>query len=93
MPSASLTGLTGGGPAIYEAVHGSAPDIAGRGIANPIGTILSLAMMFDYGVHRPDLARRLEAAVEHTLTAGVFTADLGGDAGTKQVTDRVIAEL
>ena len=93
LPSASLSGLEGGGPAIYEPVHGSAPDIAGQGIANPFGMILSVAMAFDYSLARPDLARRIEAAVERTLAAGVLPADLGGRAATSEVTKRVILEM
>lgn len=97
LPSASLTRLAPKGapcgPGIYEAVHGSAPDIAGRGIANPIGTILSVAMIFDYGMGRPDLASEIEAAVEKTLEAGILTPDLGGDRGSAAVTAAILGHL
>lgn len=94
LPSASLAGLPPDGeparPGIYEPVHGSAPDIAGQGIANPYGTILSVAMMFEYGFARPEIAHRIEHAVERTLSTGSRTPDLGGDAGTAEVTHEVI---
>lgn len=94
LPSASLAGLPPDGepakPGIYEPVHGSAPDIAGQGIANPYGTILSVAMMFEYGFARPGIACRIEHAVARTLEAGPRTPDIGGDAGTAEVTNAVI---
>ena len=94
LPSASLAGLPPEGeranPGIYEPVHGSAPDIAGQGIANPHGTILSVAMMFEYGFALPTLARRIVSAVEYTLETGPRTPDIGGDAGTVEVTNAVI---
>ncbi len=94
LPSASLTGLPPEGepakPGLYEPVHGSAPDIAGQGIANPYGTILSVAMMFEYGFALPALSRRIEHAVEHTLATGPRTPDLGGEAGSAAVTHAVI---
>jgi len=97
LPSASLHRLppAGGrsGPGIYEPVHGSAPDIAGKGVANPLGTILSVAMLLDYGLGRPDLARRVEGAVERTLGEGVLPADLGGTARSADVTRAVLAHL
>jgi 3-isopropylmalate dehydrogenase len=97
LPSASLARLAPAGercgPAIYEAVHGSAPDIAGKGVANPIGTILSVAMLCDYGLGRPDLARRVEAAVESVLAAESLTPDLGGTASTNDVTRRILEQL
>ncbi|MCP4389576.1 MAG: 3-isopropylmalate dehydrogenase [Gammaproteobacteria bacterium] len=93
LPSASLHGLNSGKPAIYEPVHGTAPDIAGRGIANPIGTVLSVAMMFEYGLQRTDLARRIENAVEQCLQAGTLTADLGGNASTDQVAEKILSAL
>ena len=77
-------------PGLYEPVHGSAPDIAGEGIANPHGTILSVAMMFEYGFALPALARRIERAVERTLATGPRTPDLGGEAGSAAVTHAVI---
>ncbi len=93
LPSASLHGLDSGRPTIYEPVHGTAPDIAGQGIANPIGTILSVAMLFDYSMQRKDLAQRIENAVENCLLAGVISADLGGNAGTDQVCEKILSAL
>jgi len=93
LPSACLCGLPQPRErcaAIYEAVHGSAPDIAGQGIANPIGTLLSVAMMWEYSFARPDLARRIEAAVESAIEAGHRTPDLGGTATTDGLTNAVI---
>jgi len=78
---------------IYEPVHGSAPDIAGQGIANPIGMILSVAMMLNYSFARPDLADRVERSVEVALKKGIRTPDLGGTDGTKTVTEAILAEL
>jgi tartrate dehydrogenase/decarboxylase/D-malate dehydrogenase len=80
-------------PSMFEPVHGSAPDIAGRGVANPIGQIWSGAMMLDHLGH-PDAGRQLMAAVETVLAdGGPRTPDLGGDATTGQVTDAVVAAL
>ncbi len=94
LPSACLAELPLGGrsqkPAIYEPVHGSAPDIAGQGIANPLGTILSAAMLLDYSAGEVICARKIEAAVEATLNEGYATPDLGGRHGTQQMTDAVI---
>jgi 3-isopropylmalate dehydrogenase len=73
LPSASLDEA---GKGMYEPIHGSAPDIAGRGIANPLGTILSLAMMLRYSLSRPDLAERIEAAVRKVLDQGLRTGDI-----------------
>ena len=97
LPSACLPGLTGeglaAGPGIFEPVHGSAPDIAGRGIANPVGAILSVAMLLRYAAGRADLCRAVEAAVEACLAAGARTPDLGGTATTDEMTDRILAAL
>ena len=92
LPSVGRSGVrsTGG---IFEPSHGSAPDISGKGIANPMGTILSVAMMFDYALGRPDLAQAIEVAVEQTLQSGAMTPDLGGVSGTTEVTDAVIHYL
>jgi 3-isopropylmalate dehydrogenase len=90
LPSASLGG---DGPGLFEPVHGSAPDIAGRGIANPLATFLSVAMLLRDGLGLEAEAAAVERAVEATLGAGIRTADLGGDAGTDEVTDAVLAEL
>ena len=94
LPSACLSDLPANGrsenPALYEPVHGSAPDIAGQGKANPIGTILSTAMMLEYSAGRPRLAQRIDAAVDAALEAGFATPDLGGSHSTQQMTDAVI---
>lgn len=76
LPSASLCGS---GPGVYEPVHGSAPDIAGRDMANPLGTILSLALMFRHAFHLETEARRIEERVQDVLALGYRTADLAGD--------------
>lgn len=90
LPSASLGPGTKG---LYEPVHGSAPDIAGQGIANPLATVLSAAMMLRYSLGAPEAADRLDAAVEAVLGSGARTRDLGGDLGTTAVTDRLLAAL
>ena len=90
LPSASLGS---GGPGLYEPIHGSAPDIAGKGIANPIGTILSVALMLRYTFHLENEARQIEAAVEAVIAAGQVTTDLGGPLNTRQATDAIIARL
>ncbi len=92
LPSASI----GERHAMYEPIHGSAPDIAGRDVANPLATILSLAMMLRYSLDRDDLADRVELAVERTLDAGARTADLaaGGKAlSCSAMGDAVCAQL
>jgi 3-isopropylmalate dehydrogenase len=88
-PSASLSD---GGPGLFEPVHGSAPDIAGRGIANPAAMLRSTALMLEHGLALPDEARRLEAAVESAL-ASTPTPDLGGSARTSEFGDAVLKEL
>jgi len=86
-------GNIGKDAAIFEAVHGSAPDIAGKGIANPLALVLSAAMMLDHVGHQ-DKARRIRDAVDHTLvTDNVRTGDLGGKANTKEFTKAIIARL
>lgn len=72
---------------------GSAPDIAGQGIANPVGTILSAAMMLRYSLGRPAEAALIEKAVAKMFDDGLRTKDLGGRSGTKEVGDKVVAEL
>ncbi len=72
LPSASL----GGGPGLFEPVHGSAPDIAGKGIANPIGAILSVAMLFRFGLKQPQAAEIIERAVDEVAERGFRTADI-----------------
>ena len=91
LPSAAL-GLTGA-PGLYEPIHGSAPDIAGKGVANPCAAILSLGMALRYSLARPDLADRVDAAVSAALDAGARTADLGGTLGTAAMGDAVLAHL
>ncbi len=78
--------------AYFEPVHGSAPDIAGQGIANPIGAILSAAMLLDHVVC-PESARRVEAAVHHALNDGILTRDLGGETTTDGMTAAIIERL
>jgi len=87
--SASLGEL---GPGIFEPVHGSAPDIAGHGIANPTGALRSVALMLRYAAGEHDLADRLEQAVDTELT-GTPTRDLGGTATTAEFTDAVLRGL
>ena len=79
-------------PSLFEPVHGSAPDIAGKDIANPTGAILAAAMMLDW-LGEAAAARRIETAVERTLTSGERTPDLGGRLTTTAFTERVIAAL
>jgi 3-isopropylmalate dehydrogenase len=88
-PSASLSD---GGPGIFEPVHGSAPDIAGLGIANPAAMLRSTALMLEHGLGRPEEARALEAAVEDAL-ATAPTPDLGGAATTAEFGDAVLRAL
>jgi 3-isopropylmalate dehydrogenase len=90
LPSASLGA---GRPGLFEPVHGSAPDIAGRGIANPLATILSVALMLRHGMHRDEEAARIESAVDRALDAGLRTRDLGGTATTADATRAVMEEL
>ena len=78
---------------LYEPIHGSAPDIAGRGLANPMATILSAAMMLRHSFGREAEAARIEAAVARALADGVRGGDLGGEAGTSAVGDAVLARL
>ncbi len=87
LPSASLGS---GGPGLYEPVHGSAPDIAGQGIANPIATCLSAAMMLRYSLDCAAGADQIEAAVAQLLEAGHRTRDIGGDLNTGQVSDLLL---
>ena len=90
MPSASHSE---NGPSLYEPIHGSAPDIAGLGIANPISMILSVAMMLRDSFGRYEDANRIEDAVEATLAAGILTRDIGGQASTKEMTEAIIERL
>ena len=98
LPSASLGA---GGPGLFEPVHGSAPDIVGKGTANPLATFLSVAMMLRHGLDRPADAAAVESAVDAVLERGLRTPDLAGDAapskeievGTEEMTDAVLEEL
>ena len=89
---AASASLGADGPGIFEPVHGSAPDIAGRGVANPTAMLRSVALALELGLGRPDDARRLEAAVESAL-ATAPTPDLGGTATTREFGDAVLAAL
>jgi 3-isopropylmalate dehydrogenase len=91
LPSASL-GLDGS-PGVFEPVHGSAPDIAGQGIANPLAMFLSAAMMLRHGLDLPDAAGSVESAVDKALDQGLRTPDLGGSATTAEATEAVLAHL
>jgi 3-isopropylmalate dehydrogenase len=106
LPSASLG--ADGAPGLFEPVHGSAPDIAGKGIANPLATFLSVAMMLRHGLDRPDDAARIETAVDTVLERGLRTPDLAAgtlakppmpdvpaevEVGTAEMTDAVLAAL
>jgi 3-isopropylmalate dehydrogenase len=94
LPSASLGG---DGPGLFEPVHGSAPDIAGQGIANPLATFLSAAMMLRHGLQIDDAARAIESAVDAVLERGLRTPDLASDGeqavGTEEMTSAVVEGL
>ncbi len=90
LPSASLGES---GPGLYEPIHGSAPDIAGKGIANPIGTILSTAMMLRYSLKQETEAAAIEKAVDKVITLGARTADIAGKLTTRQMADEIINHL
>jgi 3-isopropylmalate dehydrogenase len=106
LPSASLG--ADGAPGLFEPVHGSAPDIAGRGVANPLATFLSVAMMLRHGLGGPDEATRIEEAVDAVLEEGLRTPDLAGgtvaaaplpevpreiEVGTAEMTEAVLKRL
>ena len=91
LPSAALGDE--GRPGLYEPVHGSAPDIAGKGLANPCASILSLAMALRYSLGAPDAALRVEQAVERALDDGARTQDLGGRLSTREMGDAILARL
>jgi 3-isopropylmalate dehydrogenase len=96
LPSASLGGegaAGSAGPGVFEPVHGSAPDIAGQGVANPLAMFLSAAMLLRHGLGLEREATAVESAVERALEAGLRTPDLGGDAGTAQATRAVLENL
>jgi 3-isopropylmalate dehydrogenase len=85
--------LGGEGPGLYEPIHGSAPDIAGKGIANPLGTILSAAMMLRYSFKLEKEAGTVEAAVDQAIEDGCRTLDLGGSLTTSQMADEIIQRI
>ena len=89
-PSASLGA---GGPGLYEPVHGSAPDIAGQDLANPIGAVLSVALMLSHSLGLDQEAAVVEAAVDTALADGARTADLGGDLGCRAMSAAIIDHL
>jgi 3-isopropylmalate dehydrogenase len=98
LPSASLSEASNGVASnrrmgLYEPIHGSAPDIAGKGIANPVGTILSAAMMLRYSFNLEQEACAVEKAVDLAITNGARTTDLGGRLNTRQMADEVIKYL
>lgn len=94
LPSASLRAGEGERRfGLYEPVHGSAPDIAGRGTANPVGMLLSVALMLRWSLGRPDLAVKLEAAVNAVMAAGYLTPDLAPTPGASVGTDDVVAAV
>jgi 3-isopropylmalate dehydrogenase len=94
LPSASLNAK---GQGLYEPSHGSAPDIAGKGIANPLATILSVAMMLKFTLNQPEAAARIEAAVEQVLASGLRTTDIWSEgctrASTREMGDAVVAAI
>ena len=77
---------------MFEPVHGSAPPLAGKNVANPIGAILSSALMLDY-LGRSGEARRIEAAVEQAVQAGEVTRDVGGSLGTREAGEAILKRL
>lgn len=90
LPSASL----GSGKAgLYEPIHGSAPDIAGRGLANPFGMLGSVGMMFEYSLGMREVARQIELAIWNAVSAGQCTLDIGGNLRTDEAADAVIGML
>ena len=90
LPSASLGD---GGVGLYEPIHGSAPDIAGKGVANPIGAILSAAMLLRHSLSLEAEASQIELAVSDVLDGGLRTADLGGTLATREMTDAIIDRI
>jgi 3-isopropylmalate dehydrogenase len=104
LPSASLGGearspgrspgkQSSPSPGLFEPVHGSAPDIAGRGVANPLAMFLSAALMLRHGLGLASAATAVESGVEGALAAGLRTPDLGGAAGTMQATRAVLENI
>ena len=97
LPSASLSSIPekgkGGANGIYEPIHGSAPDIAGKGIVNPIAAILSAGMLLQYSFGMDKEAQLIADAVRNVLDSGLRTKDLGGNAGTVETGDAIVKEL
>jgi len=96
LPSASLSGIPDGKTlvnGIYEPIHGSAPDIAGQGIVNPVAAMLSVGMLLRYSLCMPAEARAVEEAVKRTIESGVSTKDIGGSAKTSEVGDACVKHL
>jgi 3-isopropylmalate dehydrogenase len=93
LPSASLGDSRPDSPGLFEPVHGSAPDIAGRGVANPLAMFLSAALMLRHGLGLASEAAALESAVEGALDAGLRTPDLGGAASTAEATRAVLERI
>jgi 3-isopropylmalate dehydrogenase len=91
LPSASLGDP--GKPGLFEPVHGSAPDIAGQGVANPLAMFLSAALMLRHGFGKEEQASAVESAVDRALADGLRTRDLGGTAGTREATQAVLSNL
>lgn len=91
LPSAAIGDA--GRPGLYEPIHGSAPDIAGQGVANPCASVLSLAMAFRHSLGDARIADIIEASVLATLERSVLTHDLGGTAGTKEMGDAIVTEI
>jgi 3-isopropylmalate dehydrogenase len=94
LPSASLNSQSRG---LYEPSHGSAPDIAGKGIANPLATILSAAMMLRFSLNQTQAADRIESAVKSVLASGLRTTDIWSEGttkvGTREMGDAVVAAI
>jgi 3-isopropylmalate dehydrogenase len=98
LPSASIGARSAGdggaaGPGLFEPVHGSAPDIAGQGIANPLAMFLSVAMLLRHGLGRAEEASAVESAVDRALDDGLRTRDLGGTASTAEAARAVLAHI
>ncbi len=90
LPSASLGAS---GPGLYEPIHGSAPDIAGKDVAHPVGTILSAALLLRHSLGLESEAAAIERAVDAAISAGARTSDLGGKLNTRQMADEIIKNL
>lgn len=96
LPSASLASVPDGKGkcnGIYEPIHGSAPDISGKGVVNPVAMVLSVAMLCKYSLGRGDLSEAIEKAVESVIEGGCRTKDIGGTVGTGEMGDRIVGEL